>query len=153
MDESVAASEDPLKEIREQLEALYTDTRSRAEDILEQIAAIEQDHSDTLGSYAEFWLLLAVGHKLADPLPVYGHKSSKYYDRAYTCAEVCEVHSGEHYAEMQRKYLTLQVTQLRARANRSGAQMNRLEAYKYHRAADSTQLLIERLEHMLTSTS
>lgn len=141
---------DPIKllaELRVELTGLYECDRTRADAISKRIREVEKNYRASLNDYAEFWLLLAVGHKLADPLPINGHVASTYFGKAYSCAEKCTTVSPEDYEAMQQSYMEMLYTQLYRRANRPSSQMSATEASKYHRAAESVKHSYDRMFH------
>lgn len=144
IDESESAPEDPLDAVRTKLTKLYECDQTRAGTISKEIRAVEKIHSAALNDCAEFWLLLGVGHKLADPLPINGHVASTYFGKAYSCAERCTAISEADYDAMQKRYMEMLYTQLARRANRPSSQMSATEATKYHRAAENAKHVYDR---------
>jgi hypothetical protein len=144
IDESAPASEDLLTEVRMKLTELYECDRTRADAISKEIRVVEKAYGATLNNYAEFWLLLGVGHKLAEPLPINGHVASTYFGKAHGSAERCTTMSEEDYDAMRKHYMELLYTQLHRRATRPSSQMSATEASKYHRAAENAKHVYDR---------
>lgn len=144
IDGSESAPIDPLAALRAELTELYECDRTRADAIGKKIRDVEKNHDTTLNHLAEFWLLLGVGRKLAEPLPINGHVASTYFGKAYSCAEKCTTVPTEDYEAIQQQYMEMLYKQLYRRANRPSSQMSPTEANKYYRAAESAKHAYDR---------
>lgn len=133
-------TQDPLDPVRCQLELLYEDSQVRSTEMLPVLQATEAAYKEELGHRAEFWLLLAVGHRLVAPYPVYGNPSSSYYGRADGCQDLDTV----MYLTLKRSYADYLIDQLETRAQRSPARMNRAKADDYSLAAARLRFSHER---------
>lgn len=136
MTESEVSLGDPLKVVRDELTELYESDNVHADTINRRIGEIKGAYSTTLGHLAEFWLLLAVGARLAKPLPINGHVSGIYVSKAYSIADKCTFLSDEEYEEMQKKYMDMLVTLLKKRAARPTSRVTIAKSIEYQRAAD-----------------
>lgn len=136
MTESEAALDDLMKVVRDELTELYRSENVHADTITERIGEIKKAYSGSLGHLAEFWLLLAVGARLAKPFPINGHASSIYIGKAYSAAEKCVTLSEDEYETMQRQYMEMLIAQLHKRADRPTSRVTIAKAIEYKRVAE-----------------
>jgi hypothetical protein len=88
IDESDAASIDPLDEVRTKLMKLYEDRTARPRSIGATVDKFASEHKTAFGHRAEFWLLLSLGEALAHPTQTYGHNAGNYRHRALLCDDI-----------------------------------------------------------------
>ena len=108
---SDSTPEDPLAELREQVNAKCRDMNVANEALGKMAATTAYRDGVQFGHLAEFWLLLSVLEVVAHPLEISGHAAGSFRDKAKDCDDVS--------SDLFRQYGQLVVELLHVRADSS----------------------------------
>ena len=143
--ESEPRPNDPLPVVKTKLMERYSNDSSRAESIKRIVHRTARHHLAELDNCAEFWLLLAVGSLIGQPLQIYGSEASIYRDQARNCDDMTD--------ELDLEYAEILCEQLAKRLSRRSPHLGDEDRRKYDVALRKATDLRERLTRSASSRS